>query len=76
MEWMLNSVAWGIRIFYVLSLVMWPRFWWDFYERKPKIRQLSNWWQNTGLPDVIFMILRNIVVIGFIVWAITAPFIS
>lgn len=71
----IHYVALGVRFFWVLSLVMWPRFWFDFYERKPNISGFTRWWMGTGLPDILFMVIRTIA-IGIIVFALTAIFVQ
>lgn len=68
-----HYVAVGVRVFWVLSLVMWPTFWFDFYDRKPKLGALTRWWMGTGMPDILFMIGRTVVA-GFILFALTAIF--
>lgn len=67
----LGIVAGFLRFFAVISLVMFPNFWWgDLYDTKLSPKSIHRTWYNTGLPDVLFKVLRNGLYI-MIIWALT-----
>lgn len=62
-----RAIQWGI----VLALIAFPDFFWgDLYDSKITPRSWVRSWGNTGLPDVVFKILRNALIV-LVVFALT-----
>lgn len=66
----MEYIIYMLQAFLLISLVMFPDFWWgDLFDTKLSPSSIHTWWFNTGLPDVIFKIIRNAVYIG-VLWVI------
>lgn len=56
----LDKFGWLLFIAYVFSMIAYPKYHFDFFDRQPRSKTLTNWWIGQGYPIWGFILIRVI----------------
>lgn len=58
----LDKFGWILLVAYIFSAIAYPKYHFDYFDRWPRSKTLTNWWINKGYPMWGFIAVRFILV--------------